>query len=366
MQVISMAETITQIHFSKLNEEIGEPDLSTYQAALSYWDQIAKPLHGLGVFEKVISKIAALQNSLHVSIDKRALLVLCADNGVVKMNVTQTDQSVTATMADAIYHHTSCACQMAATANIDVFPIDMGMVTRVPGVTDRHIANGTNNIATTAAMTREQALLAIKTGMELVKQYKEAGYQLLATGEMGIGNTTTSSAIASVLLDLPVEQVTGRGAGLSDEGLMRKIQVIRQSIALHQPDVTDPVDVLSKLGGFDIAGMCGMFLGGALYQIPIIIDGLISSVAALVAKRLCKNATNAMIASHCSKEPAAVSILNELGLTPVVYGELKLGEGTGALMMIPLLDMALGVYHHSATFSNNHITQYEEFGGPSV
>ena len=354
------------LNFDALNREIAQPDSAAAAAARAHWDGIAKPLNGLGHFEDMVVKIAALTGKPQVRLDKRAVVVLCADNGVVAEGVTQTDASVTATMAGQIRDHKSSVCLMAASARADVFAVDMGMLKRVDGVDGCHIADGTGNIAVGSAMTREEACRAIAHGMELVKGYAEQGYQLLATGEMGIGNTTTSSAVAAVLLNLPVETVTGRGAGLSDAGLQRKCAAITRAIEVNQPDGADALDVLAKLGGFDIAGMVGVFLGGALYRVPVLIDGLISSISALIAARLCPNSRCAMLASHTSAEPAAAAILAELGLTAVLHAGMKLGEGTGAVCMMPLLDMALSVYHNSAAFTDTGIEQYQPQGGETV
>ena len=352
--------------FHALNEKILPPDAAAEAAARAHWDGIAKPLRGLGALEDAVTRIAALTGNTSVEIQKRAVLVLCADNGVVCEGVTQTDASVTAIMAGEIARKHSSVCRMAAAANADVFAVDMGMLRRVDGVRDCHIADGTQNIAAGPAMTREQALAAIGHGIALVRECKDAGYQLLATGEMGIGNTTTSSAVTAVLLGLPIEAVTGRGAGLSNEGLVRKLDAIHRAIEINQPDASDPLDVLQKLGGFDIAGMTGIFLGGALYHVPILIDGLISSVSALIAARLCPNARCAMLASHCSAEPAAQQILAELGTPAVLYAGLKLGEGTGAVCMMPLLDLALAVYRGSAAFSDAGVGQYTVQKGDKV
>lgn len=351
------------LDFEKLNEQIAPSDPAAARRAQDHWDAIAKPLNGLGRFEDMVVKIAALTGKEQVSIEKRAVIVLCADNGVVAEGVTQTDASVTSTMAGQIRDHRSSVCLMSASAGADVFAVDMGMLTAVEGVEGCHIADGTGNIAVGPAMTREEACRAIAYGMELVRGHAERGYRLLATGEMGIGNTTTSSAVAAVLLNMPVETVTGRGAGLSDEGLCRKVDAIRRAIAVNAPDGDDPLDVLAKLGGFDIAGMVGLFLGGALYRVPVLIDGLISSVSALIAARLCPNSRCAMLASHTSAEPAAAAILDELDLTAVLYADMKLGEGTGAVCMMPLLDMALSVYHNSAAFTDTGIEQYLPQGG---
>jgi NaMN:DMB phosphoribosyltransferase len=207
-------------------------------------------------------------------------------------------------------------------------------------------------------MTRAQAVQAIAAGLALVRAQKRAGVQLLATGEMGIGNTTTSSAVASVLLGRPVAEMTGRGAGLSDAGLRRKIEVIERGIAVNRPDAADPLGVLAALGGFDIAGLCGVFLGGALEQIPIVMDGFISSVAALCAVRLCPGADKAVFASHVSAEPAARLVLEALHRKPLITADLHLGEGTGAVASLPLWDMALAVYHGCYSFAEGGIAPY--------
>ncbi len=351
------------LNFDALNQTIALPDENAARQARAHWDAIAKPLNGLGRFEEMVVKIAALIGKPQVRVDKRAVVVLCADNGVVAEGVTQTDASVTAAMAGQIRDHRSSVCLMSASAHADVFAVDMGMLTCVDGVDGCHIADGTGNIAVGPAMSREQAGQAIAYGMELVKGYAQQGYELLATGEMGIGNTTTSSAVAAVLLNMPVETVTGRGAGLSDAGLRRKCAAITRAIEVNQPDHNDALDVLAKVGGFDIAGMVGIFLGGALYRVPVLIDGLISSISALIAARLCPNSRCAMLASHTSAEPAAAAILNELGLTAVLHAGMKLGEGTGAVCMMPLLDMALSVYHNSAAFADTGIEQYQPQGG---
>lgn len=354
------------LDFHELDQQIARPDEMAGRAARAHWDGIAKPLNGLGQFEDMVVKIAALTGTPQVSVKKRAVVVLCADNGVVAEGVTQTDASVTATMAGQIRDHRSSVCLMARSAGADVFAVDMGMLTYVDGVDGCHIADGTGNIAVGPAMTREQACQAIAHGIGLVKEYARQGYELLATGEMGIGNTTTSSAVACALLGLPVETVTGRGAGLSDEGLRRKCAAIRRAMEVNRPDPADALDVLAKVGGFDIAGMVGVFLGGALYRVPVLIDGLISSISALIAARLCPGSRCAMLASHTSAEPAAEMILRELGLTAVLHAGMKLGEGTGAVCVMPLLDMALAVYDGSAAFSDTGIEQYQPQGGESV
>lgn len=349
--------------FLTLNALIAPQNKAATARAKAHWDGVAKPLNGLGKLETAVVRIAGVTGDENVSIDRRTVLVLCADNGIVKEGVTQTDASVTATMARRISEHRSSVCLMAKTARADVIPVDLGMLSRVPGVRDLSVGNGTANMAEGPAMTEAQTLKAIENGILLAKERKAAGDRILVTGEMGIGNTSTSSAIASVLLNLPVETVTGRGAGLSDAGLLRKREAISRAIAVNKPDPKDAFDVLCKLGGFDIAGLAGLYIGAAMVRLPILIDGLISSVAALVASRLVPNCVTAMLASHCSKEPVAEAILNELGLSAILFADMKLGEGTGAVCMLPLLDMALAVYHGSVSFAETGIEPYTPQGG---
>lgn len=326
----------------------------------AHWDQVAKPLGSLGRLEELIRRIAGLQGTENVCLDGKCVLVLCADNGVVAEGVTQTDSSVTAAVALSIARGTGNVCQMARVAGAQVVAVDVGMLTEVshPALINQKLQRGTGNIAAGPAMSREQAQELIDTGIRLARQRAEMGDHLIATGEMGIGNTTTASAVASVLLCQPVERMTGRGAGLSGEGLRRKISAIRRAIACNQPDPNDPLDVLSKLGGFDIAAMTGVFLGGALLGVPILVDGFISSVAALLAQRLCPQARQAMIASHVSRESAGALMLDALGLEPIIQAGMALGEGTGAVALMPIMDMALAVYHQGSSFAGIQVAAY--------
>ena len=285
---------------------------------------------------------------------------MCADNGVVEEGVTQTGQEVTAIVAENFLKYDTSVGVMCKQNHAEIFPVDMGMVTDTKVRTDHKIAYGTQNMTKGPAMTREQAVKGLEAGIDMVRELNDKGYRILATGEMGIGNTTTSSAVASVLLKQPVEEMTGRGAGLTSEGLVRKINAIKKAIALNEPDPEDAIDVLAKVGGLDIAGMAGVYLGGAALQIPVLIDGFISGVAALVAARLCPEAADYMIASHVSKEPAAHLVLDELGKEAVLHADMCLGEGTGAIALCPFLDMGATLYNTLSTFDDIHVEQYEE------
>ena len=347
---------MTETELKTLLSGITPPDEAARAAAHAHWAGLAKPLGGLGALETLLEDAAALTGSAALDVSRRAVLVLCSDNGVVAQGVSQTDQSVTRAVAENLAARRTSVCQMARTAHCDVVPVDMGMAgDPMPGVADCRIAAGTADFTQGPAMTRAQAVEAVGRGIRLVQEQKAAGVQLLATGEMG---TTTSSAVAAVLLGQPVERMTGRGAGLSDEGLARKVDAICRGILRNKPDPTDPLDVLAKLGGFDLAGLCGVFLGGALEGVPVVMDGFISGVAALCAVRLCPAAAKAVFASHCSSEPAARLVLDALGKAPLLTAGLHLGEGTGAVASLPLWDMALAVYGHCYSFAEGGITPY--------
>lgn len=333
---------------------------SARKASIDKWNAVAKPIGSLGMLEEYIVRIASLVGTKDVTLDKPAAVILCADNGVVAHNISQCGQEVTVAVANNIARNESSVCTMAKTANIDVIGVDMGMafLAESPAILNRSIARGTADITQGPAMSEEQAMRAIQTGIDLVEELKNKGYDIIASGEMGIGNTTTSSALASVLLDMPVGSVTGRGAGLSDEGLQRKIAAIETAIEINNPDPSKPLSVLAKLGGFDIAGLTGLFIGGAVHRVPIIIDGFISALAALIAKRLIPTSTCCMLASHMSAEPATQSIMKELGCTAPIQARLRLGEGTGAVCLIPMLTMALALYN-GTSFAQTGIDAYD-------
>ncbi|MGN0707526.1 MAG: nicotinate-nucleotide--dimethylbenzimidazole phosphoribosyltransferase [Faecalibacterium sp.] len=354
--------TETELH--SLLAKITPPDESARKSAHAHWASLAKPLGGLGRLETMLEDAAALTGSPELDFSGRVVLVLCADNGVAAQGVSQTGQEVTRIVAENLVLRRTSVCCMAAAANCQVLPVDMGIAGGpVEGLLNRRIADGTADCTLGPAMSRADALLAIETGIELVRAQKQAGFRLLATGEMGIANTTTSSAVACALLGRPAWEMTGRGAGLSDAGLQRKLRAVETALAVNRPDPSDPLDVLAKVGGFDIAGLCGVFLGGALEKVPVIMDGFISSVAALCAVRLAPNASKAIFASHCSSEPAARQILTELGKAPLLIAGMHLGEGTGAAACIPLWDAALAVYQNCYSFEQGGIPAYTPQGG---
>ena len=343
---------------------VAGPDQAAAQAAKERLDGLAKPLGSLGMLEKAVIRIAALTGSPDITLRQRSLLVFCADNGVTAQGVSQSDAGVTAAVAAALGRGTSTVNYMAAVAGCTVIPADIGMSCSpedIYGVLNRRIRSGTADISRGPAMTGEECIRAIETGIDLVRERREAGDQLLLLGEMGIGNTTTSCAVTGVLLGLPPEQLAGKGAGLSEAGLARKIRVIRQALQVNRPDPDDPVDVLQKVGGLDLAALCGAMIGGALYRIPILLDGIAADAAALCAVRLCPDARNALLASHVSAEPAARALLAELSLDPLICAGMRLGEGSGAVAALPLLDMVLAVYNSGHTFDRLGIEPYTAY-----
>lgn len=331
-----------------------------YEAASRRWDSIAKPLGSLGLLETVVCRLAAVYGSSDIDVPKKAVIVMCADNGVVEEGVTQTGQEVTAIVTENMSKGLTSVCKMAGVAGADVFPVDIGVYREVAGdrIIKECVRRGTANMARGPAMTREEAVRAIEAGIRITLRLKEKGYGLIATGEMGIGNTTSSSAIASLLLDKDPSEVTGRGSGLSGDGLMRKIRVIEKSIEINRPDPGDALDVLSKVGGLDIAGLAGVFIGGACGRVPVLVDGFISGIAALVAVRLCPHVKDYILASHISGEPAGGMVMEALGLEPFLNAKMRLGEGTGAVAVMPVIDMALAVYRGMSTFEEVSIEAY--------
>ena len=325
-------------------------------AARRHWDAVAKPLNGLGQLEEVIARMAGtapLKREV-----RKCVVPFCADNGVVAEGVTQTDSSVTAVVAGNMLTGAASVCCMGRVAGAAVLPVDAGMLTEVPGMRSIKVSRGTANLAGEPAMTRRQCLAVLLAGLELAGELAEE-FDILAAGEMGIGNTTTSSAVAAALLERPAAEMTGKGAGLSDEGLRRKIEVIDRALARHRPEPGDPVAVISKVGGYDIAAMTGFYLGCALHRVPAVMDGFISTVAALAAVRLCPAAGDALIASHLSAEPGAGHVMEALGLRPLLRLGMALGEGTGAVSVMPLIDMALRVYFDMPSFDNAGIEAYQ-------
>ena len=353
--------------------KVNSPDESIYNAAKNKWDHISKPLDGLGDFEELICRLAAIRGNENPSIDRRAEIVFCSDNGIVEEGISQSSKDITLSVAKALGSGISSACTLARFAKVDVIPVDIGIDSdeSISGVRSMKVRRGTRNFLREPAMTTEETITAIECGISLVKELSNEGYEIISTGEMGIGNTTTSAAVLAEILGIDSDLVTGRGAGLDDKGLSRKKQIIKEACEKYREafgtkddsknEKVRSFEILRTLGGLDIAALTGTFIGGAIYHIPIVIDGVISATAALIAEKLVSGVRDYAIASHSGREAGCSLALKELGLSAYMRGNMALGEGTGALMLFPIIDMVLDFYNNAAKFSGYDIEEYKRF-----
>lgn len=332
-------------------------DKEVMTAAKERQAELAKPPGSLGVLEELSIRVAGITGKIHNKAEKCRIIVLCADNGVCDEGVSCTPQSVTLAQTINLTRGMTGASSLAKHFGDEITVVDVGVMTdyNCPAVINRKIAYGTKNLYFEPAMTREEAEKAICVGLEMADKCAEDGVDAIGVGEMGIGNTTTSSAILSAFTGTPAKITAGKGGGLLDEAYLHKIEVIDGAIAKHKPDINDPIDVISKVGGLDIAAMCGVFLGAAEHRIPVVIDGFISIVAALCAARLCPNVKDYLIASHASFEPGYVLAMNELGLEAPLLMKMRLGEGSGCPIMFRVLDAAYAIMNEMATFDEASI-----------
>lgn len=337
------------IELDSLLEKIKAPDQAAMDAARAYQATLAKPPESLGRLEALSIQLAGITGKIHNRMERTHLLVFAADNGVVDEGVSSAPQSVTLQQTINLTRAKTGASTLCRHFGVGITVCDVGVNAEIhdKAVLNRKIAYGTNNIAKMPAMTREQAITAILTGAG-VAIHTEA--DALGVGEMGIGNTTTSAAVLSALLDVPPEQVTGRGGGITDEAFQRKKEVIRRAIETNRPDKTDVIDVLSKVGGLDIAAMCGAFLGAAATRRPVVIDGFISAVAALCAVRLKPEARHYLVPSHASFEIGYTLAMQAMGLQPMLLLGMRLGEGSGCPLAFQVLDAACAIINEMATF----------------
>ena len=337
------------IELDSLLEKIKAPDQAAMDAARAYQATLAKPPESLGRLEALSIQLAGITGKIHNRMERTHLLVFAADNGVVEEGVSSAPQSVTLQQTINLTRAKTGASTLCRHFGVGITVCDVGVNAEIhdKAVLNRKIAYGTNNIAKMPAITREQAIIAILTGAG-VAIHTEA--DALGVGEMGIGNTTTSAAVLSALLDVPPEQVTGRGGGITDEAFQRKKEVIRRAIETNRPDKTDVIDVLSKVGGLDIAAMCGAFLGAAATRRPVVIDGFISAVAALCAVRLKPEARHYLVPSHASFEIGYTLAMQAMDLQPMLLLGMRLGEGSGCPLAFQVLDAACAIINEMATF----------------
>lgn len=324
-------------------------DRGAMTAAEEYQARLAKPPGSLGRLEEISIQLAGITGRVHNALNKKQLLVFAADNGVVAEGVSSAPQSVTKQQTINLMRGKTGAAVLAKHFGCGLTVCDVGVNADIfeSTVLNRKIAYGTQNICTGPAMTREQTLQAILTGAEIARTVDA---DVIGVGEMGIGNTTTSSAVLAVLLGADVEAVTGRGGGITEESFRKKKAVIRTAIEVNRPDRDDVVGVLSKVGGFDLAAMCGAFLGAAAARRPAVIDGLISAAAALCAVRLCPNVHGYLVPSHASFEIGYRLAMEAMDLRPLFDLGMRLGEGSGCPLAFQVLDAACAVINDMATF----------------
>lgn len=318
---------------------------------------LAKPLKSLGKLEEMAIRLSGITGKVKNNINKKMVIIMCSDNGIVEEGVASAPQSVTLSQTINFTKGLTGVAVLAKANNAELMVIDVGINCDFthPNVINKKIRKSTDNIAKGPAMSYEEAVKGILIGVEAVKKAKDEGYEILGVGEMGIGNTSTSSAVLSALTGVSVEEVVGRGAGITDEAFMKKIRVIKQALEINKPNKKDPIDIVSKVGGFDIAAMSGVFLGAAYYKIPVVIDGFISIVAALIALRLNNKVRDYMFTSHVSKEIGYNVAIKELELSPILNLDMGLGEGSGCPLAFSIIDSACAIMNNMATFEEAEI-----------
>lgn len=335
-------------------------DTNTMQAARARQETLTKPQGSLGRLEELSIQLAGIYAQPIPSIKKKAVIVMAGDHGVVAEGVSAFPQEVTPQMVLNFLNGGAAINVLARQAGARVVVVDMGVAVEMPshpGLLVRKVAPGTRNIAIGPAMTRIQAEQVIQAGIEVVEAEIERGLDVAATGEMGIGNTTPSAAIAAVFTGQHPAQIAGRGTGLDDSGLRRKVAVIERALAVNQPNPQDGLDVLAKVGGFEIGGLAGVMIGAAARRKPVVVDGFISTAAAMIAVSLCPQVKPYLIAAHRSQENGHGLMLDWLGLKPLLDFDLRLGEGSGAALALPILEASLAILREMATFGEAGVSE---------
>lgn len=335
-------------NISGLNEQIMK-EIRTHQ------NNLTKPPGSLGVLERLSVQIGGITGQKFPDITQKAVVVMAGDHGVTAEHISAFPQEVTAQMVLNFVHGGAAINVLARHAGARVVVVDVGVATPIASnekILSRKVKPGTANMAEGPAMSRVEAIQTLEVGISVAGDLSAEGYQLLATGEMGIGNTTASSAIMAAFLAVSASEVTGCGTGIESQAVSHKTRIIEQAIAINKPDPGDPVDVLAKVGGLEIGALAGLILGAAAHRIPVVIDGFISTAAALIAAKISPNSLHYMIASHCSAEMAHRKLLEYLKLKPVLELEMRLGEGTGAVLAFHIIEASLKIIKEMATFES--------------
>jgi nicotinate-nucleotide--dimethylbenzimidazole phosphoribosyltransferase len=326
-------------------------------------DNLTKPQGSLGLLEELSVKVSGIQGTARPKMRDKVIITMAGDHGVVAEGVSLYPQEVTAQMVYNFLRGGAGINALARHVGARVVVVDMGVATDLephPELLTKKVAYGTKNMAQEPAMSREEAIQAIETGIEIVESELSQGMDIVGTGDMGIGNTTPSSAIAAALTGAPVADVTGRGTGVGDEQLVHKIETIERALAVNRPDPADPLDVLAKVGGLEIGGIAGVVLAAAAHRLPVVIDGFISGAGALIAAGFAPQVKDYLIAAHLSVELGHRLVLERLGLTPLLNLNMRLGEGTGAALGISLVEAAVKVLNEMATFADAGVSEAME------
>jgi len=338
---------------------VRQPDERAMAETQRRLDRLTKPPGSLGRLEELAVRLAGIAGTSELAIVRKAVVVMAGDHGVCEEGVSAFPQEVTGQMVLNFLNGGAAINVLAGQAGAEVVCVDVGVKAELDDdrLVSRKVRAGTGNIAREAAMTREEAVRALEVGIELAEELQARGVGMLATGEMGIGNTTPSAAVLAALGGLEPEEVVGRGTGVGDEGLARKRAAVAAALRTNRPDAGDPIDVLAKVGGLEIAGLAGLIVGAAARRLPVVIDGFIATVAALAACRLVPAAQAYLIPSHLSEERGHRLALRLLGLEPMLHLGMRLGEGTGAALCFPLADAAVQVLNKMATFDSAGVSE---------
>lgn len=345
-----------------LISQISPLDESAMEAARARQDILTKPQGSLGRLESLSIQVAGITGQATPRIQHKVVTTMAGDHGVVVEGVSAFPAEVTPQMVYNFLAGGAAINVLARHVRARVVVVDMGIAAQLdthPNLIIKKIAPGTGNIAREPAMTREQAIQAILAGADVVEAEISHGLDILGTGDMGIGNTTPSAAIAAVLMEHPAEDIVGRGTGVDDDGLKRKVNVVQRALDVNRPDPTDGLDVLAKVGGFEIGGLAGAILAAAVHRRPVVVDGFISTAAAMLAVRLAPQVRDYLIAGHCSQERGHRLMLEWLGLEPLLDLGLRLGEGTGAVLGISLVEAACKILAEMATFGEAGVSEKE-------
>ena len=348
------------MNLSEYIAKIKPLDADAMQAARLRQDTLTKPIGSLGRLEELSIQTAGITGQAIPRLRDKCVLVMAGDHGVVAEGVSAYPQEVTPQMVLNFLRGGAAINVLARHVGARVVVVDMGVAVDLPdhpGLLKRKVAYGTRNIARGAAMSREQAIQALESGIEVVEMQIAQGTDLLATGDMGIGNTTPSAAIAAALSGASAAEIAGRGTGVDDAGLQRKIAVIERALAINRPDPKDGIDVLAKVGGFEIGGLAGAILAAAAHRRPVVVDGFISTAAAMIAVSLAPQTRHYLIAAHTSMERGHHKMMEWLGVSPLLDLKMRLGEGTGAALAMSLVEAACKTLAEMATFGEAGVSE---------